>query len=225
MSEDITTVKVREFNKNEYSIELPTLTPTVGDLRIGVGKFKNFDPIDCQLIYAGIVLKDDGKKLADYKITKDSRVILLVKKGAKEKIEVKQPEKEEVKEEEVKEEEVKEDVEDDEIPDLEGEYEGEVVRLREMAQNNPQEFAQVMMQNLSQLILGGFGNVDFIPADEAPEMPMYRNVGGLGISEEDKVNVNQIIELTNAPYSVALQYYIATNKDKEASINMIYNDM
>jgi hypothetical protein len=94
--------------------------------------------------------------------------------------------------------------------------------LGQLAMANPQAFMQAMG-----------GNIDFVDEEGLPEgegdngvqyvrMPF---VQGPQLSDEERQHVQDIIEITNAPRTEVLQYYLALNKDKEATINMIFNDV
>lgn len=242
------TITIKCLDKSVYTVLLTNGgDSTILDVKNEASKLKNCDPTVCKLVHNGIILDNNEKKLSEYNIKNGFTIILLVQKKAKPTIEVKQPEikvdtpeasdTEDINAEDTNTEDTNtEDTNTEENENDYGENDGDMGQgiqinaeeflnlmmanptINEFATNNPQEFMQILenpefMENIGNNYGGNPNNAG-------------RNnlVAHVELSEEDQQNVREIMELSLVSFEETVQYYMALDKDKEATINMIFND-
>lgn len=86
--------------------------------------------------------------------------------------------------------------------------------IGQYARENPEAFLQTMAN--PQFVMGGNDGNNNIGRVRNPNMPQ--------LTEEEQNDVNDILEMTMGSYNDVVQYYMALDKDKEATINMILNE-
>ena len=83
--------------------------------------------------------------------------------------------------------------------------------IGQYARENPNGFLQTMAN--PQFVMGGPDNGGQLLR---PNMPQ--------LTDEEKNDVNDILDMTMSSYNDVIQYYMACDKDKEATINMLLNE-
>jgi hypothetical protein len=208
------------------------------DLKVKIADIKNHPFDQMSIIYLGKKLEDNNKKLSEYSINDDTRLILVMHKNKP--VEVKQVEVEPPK---VIEQSQPEQVSDEVFTPTEEENESMFpTTIGQLLQQNPQalmgllmsnpQFAQLSQQypnELQQIINDpSFLNspIQIEGIEDEEEDPMYEKVftGQLQLTDIQKKDVEDLISSGFGTYEDIIQMYVAMDYNKDATANALLDE-
>ena len=238
------TLNVQCLDKSKFTV---TVEPdaTVTNLRQQVCVIKKCDQTSCNLIYAGTVLSDNDKKLCDYNIKNNITIILLIKKTTKPvvaKVEEKEV-KEEVEDNKSHDTNDTNDSEECYHNEDEGQYmysgdgqnyEEEMNDMMQQINAHPEEFVNFMMGDpaLNQIVENNPQINNLIQNNPQGFIQILQNMGlsvgqqlNVDLDDDEKKDIDEIMQMGIGSYESVVQYYRAYEKNKDAVVNALLNDL
>lgn len=225
---------VQTVDKTTFEVEVPD-DGTLQDLRNQISVVKSHPADQMKLIYNGSILDNNTKKLSEYKLTEGTKLVVLLQKA---KVEPKPP---------VKPEEPKVPIEqkpDDHQATGDGQdaqpqqQPGMVGQFANLVQNNPAAFMQLLMtdpmlQQIAQQNPQFFAQVindpnflnNLIQAEPTEEDAVYEKLfeGEINLTDAQKKEVNEIVAM-GFPFEDVIQYYVAYDHNKEMALNALFGE-
>lgn len=224
---------LQTIDKNTFEVTVPD-DGTLQDLKNQISTIKNHPTEQLKLIYNGAILDNNTKKLTEYNLVDNTKIVVLLQKS---KAEVKPPKADEPKvQEEPKP--VQPSSTDANEDDETGQPGTVLNQFTNMINQNPEAFMQLLMSDpfisqVAQQNPQGFMQVisdpnfinNILQAEPSEEDSMYDRFfdGEIQLTDTQKQDVNDIVAM-GFPFEDVIQYYIAYDHNKEMTINALFSE-